>query len=52
MNAICIRISYIVYALEMLKQRYSDQSRVFLLYDVACVLKRHLQVCKLYMYST
>lgn len=44
-NIIRIRISYIVYALEMLKQRYPDQSRVFLLYDVACVLKRHLKVC-------
>ncbi|XP_065891624.1 uncharacterized protein [Dysidea avara] len=37
------RISYIVYALEKLKEQCSNQSAVYLLYDVACILKRHLQ---------
>ena len=38
------RISYVVYALEMIKNRSNQLSQVFLLYDVACLLKRHLQV--------
>ena len=38
------RISYVVYALELLKDRSTAQEKVKLLYDVACLLKRHLQV--------
>lgn len=38
------RISYVVYALERLKDRSTTQEKVMLLYDVACLLKRHLQV--------
>ena len=38
------RISYVVYALELLKDRSTAQEKVKLLYDVACLLKRHSQV--------
>ena len=38
------RISYVVYALELLKDRSTAQEKVKLLYDVACLLKHRLQV--------
>ena len=38
------RISYIVYALEYIKQHCPEDSKVYLLYDVACALQRHLKV--------
>ena len=41
---IVTRISYIVYALEYIKQHCPEDSKVYLLYDVACALKRHLKV--------
>ena len=37
-------MSYIVYALELLKQLCSGHIKVHLLYDVACTLQRHLKV--------
>lgn len=45
MHAFSNRISYIVYALEKIKSQCSGEQQVLLLYDVACTLKRHLQVC-------
>ena len=33
-----------VYALKLVKERSTTQEKVMLLYDVACLLKRHLQV--------
>lgn len=41
---VCARISYIVYALEYIKQHCPEDSKVYLLYDVACALQRHLKV--------
>ena len=38
------RISYIVYALEMIKKRSEKHSKVLFLYDVACILSKHLKV--------
>ena len=35
---------YIVYALEYIKQHCPEDSKVYLLYDVACTLQRHLKV--------
>ena len=45
------KISYIVYALQYLKGRFSNNSKIFLLYDVACILKRHLEV-RMYVYQS
>ena len=44
---ICVAtfIYIIVNALEMIKERSNQQSQVLLLYDVACLLEHHLQVC-------
>jgi len=44
-NTFSNRISYIVYVLEKIKSRCSGEQQVLLLYDVACMLKHHLQVC-------
>lgn len=47
------RISYVVYALELLKDQSTTEKKVLLLYDVACLLKRHLQVhVDVYMFVT
>ena len=36
----------------MIKERSTSHSQVLLLYDVACLLKRHLQVHVSYKYDT
>ena len=38
------RISCIVYLLEKLAEMYSNQSTIYLMYDSACALKKHLMV--------
>jgi len=38
------RIAYSVYILEKLKQMYPD-SNIQVMYDIACVLVKHLKVC-------
>ena len=32
----------------MIKRELNQQTEVFILYDVACLLKRHLEVCNVY----
>ena len=32
----------------MIKRELNQQTEVFIMYDVACLLKRHLEVCNVY----
>ena len=36
----------------MIKRELNQQTKLFILYDVACVLKRHLEVRMYYVYMT
>ena len=43
MFTIVHRLSYIVFALEKIMSMYQEK-KVFVLYDIACLLQKHLQV--------
>lgn len=48
---VCDRLSYAVYMIEALLERHQN-AEMFITYDIACTLQRHLQVFqgKIYVY--